>query len=225
MLEEKKIREISQKVNAIGKENIDYISIYHCTQMLLDAVFGKNSIFEENTGNRAIINISKILEEIGMVVFEQPINFNNKNFILGTIIKRCNRVTGEEQINCLVEVNMRWGHTRITIAVLVYYYLKYYEETRIAKSVTLPLNMYKTMEEMIAITFARMLLMPPLIIKREFSEIYKGEKLGRIELDGNWYCYLSNLTGLQKEDAIIGWQEIRVVLKLLDLQETEKRET
>lgn len=216
MLEEKKLREISQKVNEIGKESMDYVGIYYSTQMLLDAVFGETSIFEENNEDRLIVNISKIVQETGIELYEQPIS-NEQDFIMGMMMKRRVRTTGENQIICLVEDYMRYGHTRTTIAVLIYYYFKYYEDKRITKDVRSSLNIYKTMEEMTAITFARMLLMPPLIIGKEFSEIYKGEEHGRKQLDGNWYSYLSNLTGLQKEDAIIGWQEIRVVLKLLNL--------
>ena len=169
MLEEKKLREISQKVNEIGKESMDYVGIYYSTQMLLDAVFGETSIFEENNEDRLIVNISKIIQETGIKVFEQPISYNEQDFIMGMMMKRRVRTTGENQIICLVEDYMRYGHTRTTIAVLIYYYFKYYEDKRITKDVRSSLNIYKTMEEMTAITFARMLLMPPLIIGKEYS--------------------------------------------------------
>lgn len=220
MFEEKEVRELVERIKAISESNIDYVEIYECTNMLLHMVFGDNDIFERDS--YVSVDVKRIAYEIGMKIIPNGINDSKdeengtERFYTGITVKNCYRNIGIKINNIYIDDKRHDDYMRLTIAIHIYYYLKYYyDEEAFAVSLFMPCK-YNAMDEAIARIFARILLIRPTVVSDEFYIKYKGENHGFTGCERKWYEYLSIVARVPVEEAIIGWQEARIVLRLLD---------
>lgn len=216
MLKEERIREISKCINEISEDIVDYRQIYQCTSMIFDAVFGSDTIFESGSDHISV-NIQKIASELGMkiltVALNQDIKDGEESFYIANTVK----FIFHRKVNTtFIDETSDEDHRRLAIAIHMYYHLKHYYDEKINISSSLMPCKYNAMEEIIAKIFARMILLPPSTIIDEFYVTYKGEYNSFAGCENQWYEYLSVVAKVPKAEAVIGWQEARIVLKLLD---------
>lgn len=212
MLKKEKIREVSKSINEINEDIIDYKKIYQCASMLLDAVFESDTIFE--SADNLPINIRKIASEIGLELFAAPVLPKDSKvpcYIATTVTIYYPK---KKNITFINEEKHEY-YRRLAIAIHIYYYLKHYCDKDINISSPLMPCKYNAMEEIIAKIFARMILLPPYMIEDTYVK-HNGEYDNYPGCENQWYEYLSYVAQVPKEETVIGWQEARIVLKLLN---------
>lgn len=219
MISEEKIREISTRINGIRENYIDYLEIYQCTNMLLEAIYKDEKAKMFQNPKLCDIDIKNIARELGLGIVEQPVNRKQyKYFIIALLLKRKNRVTKETEATIIGSSEVKLQLLRVQIAKLIYFYIKYYNDVRVNKEIKLTIFEYEETEEIIADIFARLLLLPPMIVQKEFKtwkENY-GDMNDTSKHIEKWYEYLARLVCVTRDDAVIGWQEDRIVLNLLE---------
>lgn len=220
MLKEEKIREISKSINEIREDIIDYRQIYQCASMLFDAIFGLDTIFE--SGSKLPVDIRKIASELGFEMFPATVSVPNQDsqdkdskipcYIATTVTVY---YPEKKNITFINEAKHEY-YRRLAIAIHIYYYLKHYYDKDVSVSSPLMPCKYNAMEEIIAKIFARMILLPPYAIADEFYLKYNGEYDNFPGCENQWYEHLSIVAEVSKAEAVIGWQEARIILKLLN---------
>lgn len=180
--------------------------------MLLDAVFESDTIFE--SADNLPINIRKIASEIGLELFAAPVLPKDSKvpcYIATTVTIYYPK---KKNITFINEEKHEY-YRRLAIAIHIYYYLKHYCDKDINISSPLMPCKYNAMEEIIAKIFARMILLPPYMIEDTYVK-HNGEYDNYPGCENQWYEYLSYVAQVPKEETVIGWQEARIVLKLLN---------
>lgn len=224
MINEEKIRELSISINEIREDYVDYVAIYQCSRMLLEAVFGENfeAMFEKSESKE--VDVRTVATELGISLLKQDLSFQCEynGYKVSTILLRdlnSETIKLEEPV-IFINPDCRTDYINISIGKMIYLYLKYYGDVRTCLEARAGLMCfeYELVEDIIAGVFARLLLLPPKIIQKEFEKFFSEahEQLNNKHVK-IWYEYLAYITNMQVEDAVIGWQEDRIVLKLLEM--------
>lgn len=209
MISAEKIRKLTKNVNDITEDFVDYVSIYQVTNEVLTAIYGEEITFNYDI----IIDIEKIAEELDVFTVEQPISLDRP--LLAKTVNKRNLVEEGLSKTILIDDERDKEWKRFALAKHLYYHLKYYDCVKCNIESTVSPKQYTDMQEIIAELFARFLLLPPTIVTKEFSVYEKSST--KILKPKEWYKYLSIVSLVPEEVAIIGWQQARIVSKLLNM--------
>lgn len=219
MISEEKIRELSASINKIRKEYVDYLAIYKCSNMLLEEVFGKDTDTKFSDSDNELVDIERIIKELGILSERQPLPRHGKYTVIAHLLRGINRAENKARTpTILVSDECKISKSKIAIAKMIFSYLKDYDNIRSTGEVRLMIFEYEKVEGIIADTFARLLLLPPKLVQKEFKIWENNNELEFADVD-EWHKYLEWLAVVPLEDAVIGWQEDRIVLKLLEKSE------
>ena len=182
-----------------------YINICVLALEILENVLGEQYSFP--------IDVSNIVESLGINVFYQPLNRMNQDFrvhkMVGKLVKKVNIFTGEQIDAILVDRESNIEEQRYAIAHELAHYLIHHDNKIFDSEYHIMPMLFKRMEEMVADIFAIFLLIPIPIFLEEFT-LYIREKKVPVQTS-KWLEYLGRVTAVPYEDVAIGYQNIRYV--------------
>lgn len=206
------IRLISNELKQVLKsDSIDYVGILKCTTNILEGVFGNDYYFP--------INVDEIAEKLNIVVFKQPLfHTEGKELLHAKSVKKVTIVEKKLQSFCLVDNtrNTFLEDTRFALAHEIAINLLHFGEEEYTNDcyVTVP-YVYNSKEKVIANIFARFLMAPYLISKREFG-CYMDEEVNLSDTKyEDWCYYFGRVAEIPYMQSAIVWEEIRMLEVLL----------
>lgn len=177
---------------------IDYVIINQCAGEVLETFLGKEYAIP--------IDVEKISNSIGIEMIKQPL----ENGCLSKMMQK-RKITNSEKVSVLfVEEDEIFEKQRMAIAYQIAIYILRYKEEKYDKEYTGPVLYYKDEEEEIAEIFARALILPLQIVQEEFEFMLKTKKNKKIDNE-KWYKYLGIKAMIPYEEAVLGWQQIKIL--------------
>lgn len=207
---EEEVRRLSANLkNQVDRTGpIDYVAIYKAMKPLREIY--KIEKMEDTDNYLKFIQKDLNLFSVGYQELEEE---NMQGFIT----KRINHITNDRINILLMNSNLSKREQRWILARSLGLWLIHYEETRYSTPENCFPNPYYSREEIIADIFARFVLLPFEAVCKEYK-IYIGSGIKPKYNVDEWYKYLSIVYRLPKEQASIGWQEIRTLFLLLKEQ-------
>ena len=209
MLEEKKIRELSESLVRSSKaENIDYVGISKCAEELLNLVFGDKYDIP--------INVEKIANELVITLWYPDLNEFNKEQIpiYSTVQKHTNRINKEISWALRIDkfANFRWQG--FYVAKGIAYFLLEYDNKMANMMCRNELILEVKREELICDVFARFLLLPVSIVISEY--IQEKQIVLKHNANADFCEHLTNKSGMPEIEVSKAWYEIQLMYMLTE---------
>lgn len=201
------LRKIADKT---GME-LDYFGICAYALEFLEEIEGEGYDFP--------IDIEAIVKKMGIDIVYQSLNYKREiqnmrvHKIVGKVIKRKNRFTGEDANMILIDDESKKDEQRYALAHGLAHFLLHVEDKWYSGEYRVMPMLFKKKEEMIADIFAIFLLIPLPVFLREF-DLYVGEESVPVKTS-EWLKYLSNVAEVPYEDVAIGYQNLRYVFSYI----------
>lgn len=203
----KYMKEIMEN-NFIG---IDYAVICVLALEMIEQALGEQYEFP--------INIEAIVKDVGVDVFNQPLNRVKTeeekpvHKVVGNFFTRPNLVTGEPITCIMIDSESGVEEQRYALAHEFVHCLIHKSETIFSSSYRVMPMLFKDMEEVVADAFAIFMLIPLPIFLKKFNEYIKSQS--EPVRTSEWLKYLSIIANVPYEDVAIGYQNIRYVFGIL----------
>lgn len=211
---ESEIRDIGKCLKEVSEDflknsSIDYVRISKITTNLLREVLKDNYCIP--------IDVIEIAEKLDIKIMERPLQEDTTERLESMCIKRKIIKTGKLQRFILIKEKQTRESMRFEVAYGIAMHLLHIntEEFLINECQLSVPYVYNLKDEIVANIFARFLLMPNKKAKEEF-EIYRADTAVEYITYEEWCYYFGKLALVPYSQAIIGWEEIRILENVIE---------